>query len=171
MSRFRGRQPAGDWTLTVCNISPDTSGTLSCPYLDLTEGVVPASSLISGPTAGEPDTDYDFSTGVQPISTTLPLTYTWQATGQSTVIREKSQLTDMVTFSWDSTGVKTITVGYGHGYIPDFDLFLADADQYPNADTNSSSAKRVGQLYLHADDPEVIPLTVLPSEPGGQQQI
>jgi PKD repeat protein len=73
--------------------------------------VSPASLAISGPTAGRVDTTHSFTATVDPITVTVPITYTWQATGQSAVTNTESlTVTDRVSFTWATGGSKTITV-------------------------------------------------------------
>ena len=43
---------------------------------------------------------------VAPITTTLPLTYAWQATGQTPITRSDN-LTNTLQFSWEEPGQKT----------------------------------------------------------------
>jgi hypothetical protein len=79
-------------------------------------GVPPASVTINGPTSGFVNHSYDFTAPVSPISTTQPITYTWQATGQSTVIHTGGGASDMVSFNWPVTGTKTVTVTADNGF-------------------------------------------------------
>ena len=51
--------------------------------------------------------------GKHPPTTTLPITYTWRASGQSPVTHAGlNRLTDTVTFTWPSgvTGLQAITI-------------------------------------------------------------
>jgi len=73
--------------------------------------VPPAGVSISGPTTGTIDTSYSFTATVSPITTTRPITYVWEATDQSTVPNtDVNSLTDTVSFTWSTSGVKVITV-------------------------------------------------------------
>lgn len=69
----------------------------------------PAEVVISGPWEGATNESYTFTSHVQPITATMPLTYTWQATGQS-VITHTGGLSDTASFAWSQTGAQTITV-------------------------------------------------------------
>ncbi len=52
-----------------------------------------------------------FTATVTPVTATLPITYRWEATGQTPVPHSAvSARTDSVSFSWDSPGTKAITV-------------------------------------------------------------
>jgi N-acetylneuraminic acid mutarotase len=64
---------------------------------------------ITGVEIGKVNTSYIFSATVEPISTTLPLTYLWQAEGQSP-ITHNGGLTDAVAFTWDLPGTQLITI-------------------------------------------------------------
>jgi PKD repeat protein len=71
-----------------------------------------AGVVINGPTTGVINTAYTFTATVN-SPTTLPFTYTWQASGQSPVTHSAvSSLTDTVTFTWPSgvSGAQAITV-------------------------------------------------------------
>lgn len=65
-----------------------------------------ASVTIGGATQGVTGTQYAFNASILPVTATLPITYTWQATGQSAVSGPQSA----VTYTWATTGTKTITV-------------------------------------------------------------
>ncbi len=69
----------------------------------------PASVSITGPTEGVPGQAYAFTAAVEPITTTLPLTYTWEATGQMPVTHTGG-LTDTVSFTWETPGDQVVTV-------------------------------------------------------------
>src|SRR4029078_10699084 len=69
----------------------------------------PANVTISGPTAGMSNSNYAFTASVEPITTTTPITYIWEATGQSPVTTT-AHLTSTVTFHWSTGGEKVITV-------------------------------------------------------------
>jgi PKD repeat protein len=64
---------------------------------------------VGGADAGTVQTDYVFDATTRPLTTTLPLTYTWQATDQ-VGSSHTALLTDSQAFSWQSPGIKTITV-------------------------------------------------------------
>jgi hypothetical protein len=75
---------------------------------------VPASRVsISGPNVGQVGTSYVFTATVSPVTTTLPLTYTWEATGQKT-ISHAGDLVDRVSYSWMTGGRKAITITAGN---------------------------------------------------------
>ncbi len=61
---------------------------------------------IGGATQGITDTQYTFNAGILPVTATLPITYTWEATEQSAVSGQHSA----VTYTWATTGTKTITL-------------------------------------------------------------
>ena len=69
----------------------------------------PTAVTIAGPTTGFTQTSYIFIATASPVTTTLPITYTWEATGQSPVTNT-SGLSDTVTFTWSAIGTQTITV-------------------------------------------------------------
>lgn len=76
--------------------------------------VTPTAVTISGPESGWMRANQMFTAVTEPISTSLPITYTWQATGQELVIHIGG-ITDTVTFAWQSPGTQTITVTAANG--------------------------------------------------------
>jgi hypothetical protein len=70
----------------------------------------PSGVHVDGPATGVINGAYTFTATVAPSTTTVPITYHWQATGQSDVWTTTSELSHTVSFSWDTSGAKTITV-------------------------------------------------------------
>jgi len=64
---------------------------------------------IIGPARGLPLTTYDFLAGVN-ATLDVPITYTWETTGQTPVSHVGQGLTDTVQFTWNVTGTQFITV-------------------------------------------------------------
>lgn len=69
----------------------------------------PTTAAIAGPATGVAGVPYRLAVATGPLTTTLPLRYTWAATGQEPVTRT-AQLTDSLTLAWSTPGTKTITV-------------------------------------------------------------
>jgi len=65
---------------------------------------------LTGPGIGQSDVPYTFTATVTPLTAMLPLTFTWEATGQETVIRTVSANTDTMSYTWPTTGTYSITV-------------------------------------------------------------
>lgn len=63
--------------------------------------------VLLGSTTGLTATQYTFTAAVRPADATLPILYTWSATGQ-TLEQHTTGITDTITYVWDSLGVKTI---------------------------------------------------------------
>lgn len=86
-------------------LSAANYGTVSCPY-----DIVPVADLtLDGPTVGVINRPYTFDASVLPITATLPITYTWTATGlPNTVTVTGTQST--ATFIWPTAGVKVVAV-------------------------------------------------------------
>ena len=74
-----------------------------------TVGFPPVNLDIAGPDSGLIDTTYHFTATTAPISATIPLTYVWQATGQTPVTHTVG-LTDTAGYNWGVSGAKHITV-------------------------------------------------------------
>lgn len=71
----------------------------------------PLSVTISGPAFGYTGTAQTFTAEVLPVTATVPITYVWQATGQSPVTHATTlHPQDVLSFTWDVTGTKTLTV-------------------------------------------------------------
>ncbi|MDI7276155.1 MAG: FG-GAP-like repeat-containing protein, partial [Anaerolineae bacterium] len=70
----------------------------------------PSGVAISGPLTGEVGVAYTFTATVSPANTGLPITYTWQATGQEPIVRQVSGVVDVVSYTWSAWGTKQITV-------------------------------------------------------------
>jgi hypothetical protein len=71
--------------------------------------IPPNKVTISGPTTGIVGLSSSFTAAVSPITTKLPITYNWEADGQSP-ITHIGNLSDTVTFTWNATGTQNITV-------------------------------------------------------------
>jgi hypothetical protein len=65
--------------------------------------------VISGPTKGLVQSGISFAVLANPITVTLPITYVWQATRQTPVVKT-GDLVNNTTFTWNTTGTQTITV-------------------------------------------------------------
>jgi uncharacterized repeat protein (TIGR01451 family) len=76
----------------------------------ITIRVPPSKVEITGPTTVAVDISYIFTAKVKPITTTPPITYVWQATGQDSPMAHISGLSDTVTFTRTTPGVQVITV-------------------------------------------------------------
>lgn len=99
----------GKKTITV--IASNNNGRVTSTHsITIREPIAPQVLTISGPTVGDTASDYVFTATVGPISTTQPLTYTWQATDQSEATQINGTLTDTQSFNWNTPGEKTITV-------------------------------------------------------------
>lgn len=75
----------------------------------LTAYISPTAVSITGPVEGWAAIPYTFTAAVEPITTTLPLTYTWQLGGQIP-ITHTGGLSDTNDFIWDMPGTQLITV-------------------------------------------------------------
>ena len=64
---------------------------------------------ISGTAEGNAGVSIPFVATVSPSEATTPITYTWEATGQSTIVHVADTV-DEINFTWDDIGSKSITV-------------------------------------------------------------
>jgi len=65
---------------------------------------------LGGPLSGTVGQGYQFVAAAAPPTATLPVTYTWLASGQSAVVTTTNALSHTVAFTWTTAGVKTIIV-------------------------------------------------------------
>jgi hypothetical protein len=65
---------------------------------------------LAGPTTGNSGRGTTFVATVTPASASLPISYTWQVTGQTTVARSASRISDTAVFMWPVGGPQTVTV-------------------------------------------------------------
>ena len=79
------------------------------PVMMVVLPLVPTAVTLSGPETGIAGHPYTFTGEVLPISATLPIQYTWQASGQAPQTHTGG-LSDTVTFSWMAPGTQVITV-------------------------------------------------------------
>lgn len=70
----------------------------------------PALVAISGVSTGSLGAVLAYTASVSPAFTALPITYTWQASGQPVVTHTVAARTDSNTYTWNELGEQTITV-------------------------------------------------------------
>ncbi len=109
---FKWRLP-GVYTVMVTAANP--LGVVTKTEL-ITINVPPVGLMISGETNGETYKDYDFTAVISPDNTTMPMTYTWQATNLPTIIYTSSNLSENKTFNWATAGVKVVSVIAENGW-------------------------------------------------------
>jgi RHS repeat-associated protein len=94
-------------TATVSN----SVGTTSTTHTVTISLQPPTEVSISGPTTGVVGTNYTFTATVSPVTTTMPLTYVWEAMDQDTVTHAGIySRSDAMSFDWSMPGRKLITV-------------------------------------------------------------
>ena len=103
----QNNSPDGSNTLDVTNwvVGNTVSGWLHDPGSD---NVPLAGVAVAGPMTGVVQAGYTFTATASPITATVPVTYVWQATGQSPVTNTGG-LSDTVAFTWNTTGTQAIT--------------------------------------------------------------
>lgn len=86
-------------------LSAANYGSVTCPA-----DTVPVSSVnLSGPPEGYIGIPYPFAAATSPITATLPITYTWQATNQTSATLVQG-LASNLSYTWTTPGNKVITV-------------------------------------------------------------
>lgn len=73
-------------------------------------GVAPKSVAVTGPVTATLGQSVLFTGSITPPTATLPITYTWQATGFAPVTRLVFDVVDTVAYQWNVTGTKRITL-------------------------------------------------------------
>lgn len=95
---------------------PDVRNGRSIPSLNARVAVsavmptAPHSVTLDAPPIALPGVAYQLTSHVLPVTTTLPLTYTWQATGHSQVVRTTNSTADSMVYSWPALGPQVVTV-------------------------------------------------------------
>lgn len=97
-------------TVTVQNVLTTFTQSFTVTIEAATTTTPPAGVIIAGPIVGQTGQVYSFTAAVNPDTTSQPLTYIWQATDQTQQLNALRGLTDQITFTWNTTGTKTITV-------------------------------------------------------------
>lgn len=103
--------PEGTYTATLFTINNDPGNSIiTIPItLSVVMQVPPVTITLAGADAGFVGQTYTFTATVEPISTTRPLTYTWQVDG-GLPITHTGDLSDTASFTWDTTGIQVISV-------------------------------------------------------------
>ncbi|MCP4514996.1 MAG: hypothetical protein GY824_07190, partial [Delftia sp.] len=65
---------------------------------------------LDGPAQGVVNSAYSFEAAVGPLTTSLPITYVWQASGQDPLTYTLDALHDAISLSWDAPGLKSVSV-------------------------------------------------------------
>ena len=92
------------------------AGPVPNPWSFTTIYLRPRDVTIVGPTKGITQTVYSFTASVSPDTAVQPITYEWQATGQSPVTHTGGGLSDAISFTWEITGTQTVTVTVTNAY-------------------------------------------------------
>lgn len=108
-----GRPRFADFALVA-----DT-GTGAPPVVDLGayEAQPALAAGLTGPASGAAGAVLAFTAVAGPSTAAIPITYTWQATGQMSVVRS-GDLTDTFTFVWPEAGAQVVTVTVSNGGAP-----------------------------------------------------
>jgi hypothetical protein len=103
---------------TVNVIADNGVNVVSSSYVVTVTPVVPTSVSISAAPLVNAGVPLGINASVSPFNVTLPLTYTWEATNQigPTVNASMNSNSDNVTYGWNVTGTKTITVVVSNGF-------------------------------------------------------
>lgn len=105
---------------------------------------------IDGPGTANVATNVTLEAAISPDTATQPVTYTWTADGQ-TPVTHSSGVTDSVTFSWDSTGTKTIQVTADNGLGQSNDsvqITIQEGEQsVSSVSIDGPTAGNAGQTY------------------------
>lgn len=97
-------------TVTAQNTQGQATATHTIEIL-----VAPTSVTLDGPVQGLPIVAHTFLAESLPLNASIPLTYTWEATGQPPITHQAG-LTDTATFAWLNSGPQTVTVTVSNGF-------------------------------------------------------
>lgn len=96
-----------DLDLRVNYVPPPQSD----PVTTTLHGTPPVTLTLSGSTLVYPNAENKYVAVVSPLTTTFPLTYTWQATDYATVVRSSIySASNAISYTWTTSGVKYISV-------------------------------------------------------------
>ena len=94
------------------------------------EPALPLSVTLVGPHAGTHDTAYAFTATVNPITTSLPITFSWEAANQLPIMQVSMAVSDTRVFSWTSSLIGaqwiTVTASTATGSASDTHLIIID---------------------------------------------
>ncbi len=147
-----------------------TSGLLAGAVLVLasSDSPAPIEVLLTGPGVGQRNVPCTFTAAVTPLTVTLPLTFTWEATGQDTVVHTvEDSYTDTVSYTWSLTGAYalTVTVSNPEGSANAYRTILIDPEYQvylPLVLRDYPPGPRITAFYAnveHADPGQTIILT------------
>ena len=91
-------------------VIPRISAITAVNAVDFYNHIAPTSATISGASSGMTNSDYSFTATVSPISSTLPITYFWEASGTTKTYLLTDDSNSTVIFNWQEPGTQTITV-------------------------------------------------------------
>jgi integrative and conjugative element protein (TIGR02256 family) len=89
--------------------TPPTSGTTAALSSGSDAAVPPDAITIRG-SGGTIDRELTFTATISDTTTTTPVTYRWQASGQADTIEHSGALSDTITLQWDTPGTHSITL-------------------------------------------------------------
>jgi hypothetical protein len=130
----------------------DDDSTKTCDIGAFEFATIPVVGVtLSGPTAGNINSNYTFQAAVEYDTATQPITYTWEATGQAEVVQQGG-ITDTVSFTWADSGVKTVSVTADNGLgqvVTQHQITLAENEVPVTGVTISGPTEGVsGEEYL-----------------------
>ena len=111
VSQYYNNKPTLASATVVNVVTSQVTKNINATLAVCSTGPTPPSSVsLGGPVTGTACSNITFNATVSPGSATTPITYTWQATGQSPVTHTGGGTSDTINFIWITTGTKTITV-------------------------------------------------------------
>ncbi len=97
-------------TKTITVTAQNATGTSSAVHQIAVQPTPLGGIDLSGPPRGIAGAGYTFAAAAYPVQATLPVTFTWQASGQGSVVRALDGLGDTLVFTWEVAGPQTVTV-------------------------------------------------------------
>ncbi len=102
------RWPSGGTQAITVTASNSAGSATSSQVINISD-VAPGSVSLSGSTNSVVNKSESFIATVSPANASTPMTYVWEATGQ-TAVTNTGGITNLVTFNWSTEGTQVVTV-------------------------------------------------------------
>ncbi|NJL03380.1 MAG: PKD domain-containing protein [Chloroflexaceae bacterium] len=126
----------------------------------------PSRLTLDAPTTTQTAVPVTITATVAPSTTTTPITYTWQADGQTPLLTTTDSVTNAVVYAWDITGTQriTVTAANAFGVVTETTTLLVEADSTPRLITAPLGLNLSAPLNTRLVAPITVTATVTPSD-------
>jgi PKD repeat protein len=102
--------------VTATNGAGSITATTTVSITPIVVSCTPLSYItVTGSITGMIDTLQPFTATVAPLTATLPMTVTWQAAGQQSVVTQTTLYTSFISYAWPVIGQRVITATAANG--------------------------------------------------------